>query len=208
MLRSAVLPVVCAMLLASVAAAAPIHLNARLTTSQETTPVVLTNEDTGGSRPTPWGYADLYLNDAMTELTMTITIWNIDVTGSQTSYDNDNLTVAHIHGPAPLGVSAGVKWGFFGSPDNDISPNDLVVVPFAMGVGGTFTSKWDAVEGNGTTLTDQLPNLLAGLMYLNFHTVQNGPGEIRGQIMVTPEPGALALTAVGIAGLLALRRRR
>jgi len=63
----------------------------------------------------------------------------------------------------------------FGSPDNDIAPDNLMVTPFASGVGGTFSSTWDLNEGNaGTTLAAQLPNILAGRSYINFHTVRGG----------------------------------
>lgn len=35
-----------------------------------------------------------------------------------------------------------------------------IVTPFAVGVGGTFTSIWDLPEGNaGTTLTSDLPGI-------------------------------------------------
>ena len=78
------------------------------------------------------------------------------------------------------GVNGPVVWGFFGNPFNDNNPNDQVVTPFAMAVGGTFSGKWDAPEGNGTTLAAQLANLRAGHAYINFHTVQFGGGEIRG----------------------------
>ena len=57
-----------------------------------------------------------------------------------------------------------------------------MVTPFARGVGGTVFSKWDLAEGNNTTLTAQLPNILAGLSYINFHTDRFRGGEIRGQI--------------------------
>jgi hypothetical protein len=42
--------------------------------------------------------------------------------------------------------------GFFGAPDNDNNPDDLLVTPFATDVGGKFTSVWNLNEGNsGTT---------------------------------------------------------
>ncbi len=37
-------------------------------------------------------------------------------------------------------------------------------------MGGTFSGKWDAPEGNGTTLAAQLNNLREGRAYVNFHT--------------------------------------
>jgi hypothetical protein len=118
---------------------------------------------------------------------------------------NDDLLVAHIH-RGPVGVNGPVIFGFIGSPFNDTNPNDVVVAPFGSGVGGTVTAKWDAGEGNGTTLTAELPNLLAGNTYINFHTIQFGGGEIRGQISKIPEPGTLALLGLAL-GALALRRR-
>ena len=62
-----------------------------------------------------------------------------------------------------------------------------MVTPFANGVGGTIFSKWDLTEGNNTTLTDQLPNILAGQSYINFHTRRLPGGEVRGQIEENPQ---------------------
>jgi hypothetical protein len=119
---------------------------------------------------------------------------------------NDNLVAAHIHaGPTVAsGVNGPVVWGFFGTPFNDNNPNDVVMTPFATGVGGTFSGKWDAPEGNNTTLAAQLPNILAGRSYINFHTMQFTGGEIRGAINAVPEPSALILFSTGAAGILGL----
>lgn len=168
---------------------------------------------TGGPRPTPFGTATFTLNDTMTALTFSATIFNLDFTGSQTPDTNDNLIAAHIHaGPAvPPTTNGPVVWGFFGMPFNDTnSPtpgNDCT--PFATGVGGTCTGTWDGTEGNGVgvTLSAELPFILNGQSYINFHTVQNGGGEIRGNIQVVPEPTTMALFGLGAIALAGLRRR-
>jgi hypothetical protein len=141
---------------------------------------------TGGPRPASFGTATFTLNAARTSMTFSATIFNIDFTGSQTPDPNDNLIAAHIHASptASPTVNAGVVWGFFGTPFNDNNPNDVVITPFPNGVGGTISGKWDAPEGNGTTLAAQLPNILAGHSYINFHTVQFPGGEVRGPLVM------------------------
>ena len=133
------------------------------------------------------GYAAFFLDSAMTSLSFTVTVAGLDFTGTQTADPGDDLLNAHIHAPAPRKQNAGVRFGFFGLPFNDTNPNDVVVTPFANGVGGTIVSKWDLGEGNNTTLAAQLPNILAGLSYINFHTRRFPGGEIRGQIEENPQ---------------------
>src|SRR5262245_60912120 len=191
-------------------------LSAILSTSPASATTVFTASLTGsqevpsnGSSAT--GFGTFILNDAMTALTYNITVIGIDFTGTQTADPNDNLFAAHIHAPAAPGFNAVVVFGFFGAPFNDTSPNDRVLTPFASGVGGTVSGIWNAGEGNGTTLTAQLANLLAGNAYVNFHTLPNFPGgEIRGQLSETPLPAALPLfaTGLGVLGLIGWRRKR
>ncbi len=166
------------------------------------------SQEVPSNASTATGSATLVLNDAMTALTYDITIFGLDFTGLQTPGTVlDNLVNAHIHAAAPPGVNAPVVFGFIGAPFNDNNPNDVVVTPFAMGVGGTISGKWDALEGNNTTLATQLPNLLAGNAYLNFHTAGFPGGEIRGQILV-PEPASALLLGAALLAFGAARRRR
>jgi hypothetical protein len=206
-LRTVLLAVVLVLLLATGADA--LLLFADLTNAQENPPAVPTLS-TGGPRPASFGSALFELNDARTAMTFTATVFNIDFTGSQTPDPNDNLIAAHIHA-APVvtpTINVGVVWGFFGVPFNDNNPNDVVNTPFATGVGGTISGKWDAPEGNGTTLAAQLPNILSGNSYINFHTNQFPTGETRGAIVPTPEPGTMLLLGMGAAGVLGRCWRR
>jgi hypothetical protein len=76
---------------------------------------------------------------------------------------SSNTTMAHFHGPAAVGVGAGVMIGHAGFPTAVTS--------------GTYAAS--------NVLTDaQEVSLLAGLVYSNIHTVNYGPGEIRAQIIV------------------------
>ncbi len=175
-----------------------------LTNGQEVPPTVPTLSG-GGARPASFGTARFQFNAAQTAMTMSATINNIDVGNAQTADTNDNLAAAHIHAGAAVapGVNGPVVWGFFGAPFNDNNPNDSVNTPFSSGVGGTFIGKWDAPEGNGTTLAAQLTNLREGRAYINFHTVQFGGGEIRGNF-----PAADAFRNSLITGLNSLTMTR
>jgi hypothetical protein len=63
--------------------------------------------------------------------------------------------MAHIHGPAPRGEAAGIL--------------------FTLPLGSPKVGQWDVPEA-------QEADLLAGMDYVNIHTVLFGNGEIRGQI--------------------------
>src|SRR5688572_5815824 len=133
---------------------------ANLTNAQENPPAVPTLDGVSTLRPASFGSASFVLNDAMTQLTFSISVSNIDfgrvpslgtpVVNPPTANPlpqtanilNDDLLVAHFH-RGPVGTNGPVIFGFIGTPFNDNNPNDVVVTPFASGVGGTVTGRWN-----------------------------------------------------------------
>ena len=107
-----------------------------------------------------------------------------------------------------------IQWtgrlGILRKPVQRQQPNDVVNTPFTTGVGGTISGKWDFPKEIQTTLALQLPNILSGHSYINFHTTQFGGGEIRGalEVVSTPEPSTMAMFALAGLGLLVRRTRR
>jgi hypothetical protein len=107
------------------------------------------------------------LNAAHTQLSVTCQFQDLS-----TAY-----TASHIHGPAPLGVNAGVKWGFVGAPAGWIFTNS--------NRDGTLTN----FLVTGIVAAD-VTNLDNGQFYVNVHSSQNPGGEIRGQLSSAPVPTA------------------
>ncbi|WP_407923062.1 CHRD domain-containing protein [Caballeronia udeis] len=68
-------------------------------------------------------------------------------------------TMAHFHGPAPVGQNAKVQVAI----DKDALPSPIT--------------------GRATLSEQQSTDLLAGQYYFNIHTEKNPTGEIRGQVM-------------------------
>jgi CHRD domain-containing protein len=111
------------------------------------------------------GTATVVLNAAQTQISITCQFHNLIGT----------YTASHIHGPAPIGVNAGVKWGFlpptapwvFSNANHDGTLSNFVVT--------------------GLTATD-VTNLSNGQFYVNVHSTQFPGGEIRGQLGSAPVP--------------------
>ena len=64
------------------------------------------------------------------------------------------------------------------------------------------------VAGNVTLTPTQHDWLLDNKLYLNVHSQTNGGGEVRGQLVLVPEPATLGLAAAGLLALAITRSRR
>lgn len=83
----------------------------------------------------------------------------VSITGEYTGMSSE-VTAAHLHGLAPRGVASGV------------------LIPLNT-TGGTSGE----ISGEGTLSESELEGLSRGMTYVNVHTANNAPGEIRGQVV-------------------------
>jgi hypothetical protein len=110
-------------------------------------------------------------------------IFQVSRDGSALSYklivaNIENVTQAHIH-LAPAGVNGGVvAWLYPSGPPAQLIPGrtDGVLAE------GVITSASLVGALAGQTLGDLLAAMRAGNTYVNVHTTQFPPGEVRGQI--------------------------
>jgi hypothetical protein len=96
-------------------------------------------------------------------------------------------TAGHIHGPAAPGSNAPVLFPFAGVPNatsGNIPEQTFAITP------------------------TQVAQLFGGLFYVNIHSSNFPGGEIRGQLVQTPEPATLTLLMTGIAGVGTVVRKR
>jgi hypothetical protein len=114
---------------------------------------------------------------AMATVTVDAATRAVSVSGTYSGLTS-NQTAAHIHSGA-FGVAGGVLLSL-------------------SGTGGTSGS----FSGSGVLTTGQFNTFLAGDLYLNIHTISNGPGELRGQIVNVTGAAALPSdpTVFDIAG--------
>jgi len=149
------------------ASAAIINLTASIDGNQEVPPT--------GSPGTGTGIITL---DDVTNLLS----WNITYSGL-----TGTPTVSHFHGPAPVGINAGVQ------------------VDIVANSGGSIASP---MVGSATITNPQVADLLGGLWYINIHSDLFPAGEIRGQVNVVPIPAAIWLFGSGLLGLIGIARRK
>lgn len=86
----------------------------------------------------------------------------VTVTGSYSGLGS-TATLCHIHGPAAVGVGAGI----------------MVNLSVSGGTSGTISS-------GGSVTPAELADILSGFTYVNVHTTSFPAGELRGQILLEP----------------------
>jgi hypothetical protein len=90
---------------------------------------------------------------------------------------SSNITMAHIHGPALAGVNAGILLDF-------AAGGRVLPIGVTSGTASGTVNLNTVVLTNAAVDGDSLKVLLMnGNSYVNVHTVNNGGGEIRGQLV-------------------------
>ena len=154
-----------------------------------------TNENHVVASPTRLGGevgAGIFFDDITKVLTINVAWGSVngftDLTGV--------ATAGHIHGPTAAGGVA------------SFTQNSSTII--GLDSGPTWNNS--ATSGGITNRTivlnaAQETALLEEKNYLNFHTGTNPSGEIRGNLVIVPEPSHAVLSIIGLA-LLGARRKR
>ena len=180
---------------------------------------VFTSEINGGNIiPTPidsgiTGFATLELNDEQTQLDYEITLNNASLDA-----EGGTVTKIHFHTGFPDEVSPFHAFNIYGPSDDADAVFSSLSNPIT--VAGTWDNgdacTFEGCEIDPSTskaLTDYLPDLLAGGLYINIHTSDEPTGEVRGQITAVsvPEPTSV-ISLVGVTSAIAFgsywKRRR
>ena len=90
----------------------------------------------------------------------------------------ENVIGAHLH-HAPEGANGPIVLGFIGAP---FISNEEAITTNGTIFEGHMTAANLSGPLAGMTLEDLKTEIMAGNIYVNIHTVQNRPGEIRGQV--------------------------
>jgi hypothetical protein len=157
-------------------------------------PGLLPGNETGTVTGSPGSGGEIGAGITFDNVTLQLTInigWGsgngfTDLTG--------NATAGHIHGPTPSAAPA----SFNESVGVLIGLNNLA--------GWNPSATNGGFSGTVTLTSEQASFLYDGRLYINVHTSQNGPGEIRGNLVVVPEPGTFVSVVLGFGALALLRR--
>jgi hypothetical protein len=142
------------------------------------------------------GVATGILNTSESAFTFTISLDGLDL--DDTGDPNDVTGLHFYKGPPDGGES--IVFGVISPSDDTDNDTDIEAA------NGTVTGQWDADEGNGTTLNEQLSALKTGGIYLNVQTNEAPDSAVSGAVV--PEPATLTLLALGTGAIATARRRR
>ena len=128
---------------------------------------------------TATGFGTVILNASQTQIT---------VNESWSGLIGGPATASHIHGPGGVGTNAAVLFPFTGVP---------------AATSGSIPEQTFSITAT------QVGYLFSGFLYMNVHDATFGGGEIRGQLLLVPEPSTIGLLGLGIGGVVlqAYRRR-
>ena len=196
--HSPALAVVAALIVSPTSATAdPITFTANLSAANENPPTM-----SGGT-----GFATVVLDSTAQTLQVAATFSGL----------TSNVTAAHIHCcqmvpgtnmnvgvattvPAFPGFPTGVISGNYGPVSFDLTQPTIYNPAFVMAQGGLANAEAALIGG-----------IEGGLTYFNIHTVNNGGGEIRGELIAVPGPivgAGLPGLIVASGGVIAWWRRR
>jgi hypothetical protein len=134
----------------------------------------------GGENPanasTATGFGTVLLNATQTSIT---------VNESWTGLIGGGATASHIHGPGGIGPTG--------------PTNAAVIFPFQ---GVPPVTSGSITQHVFTVSAQQVGWLFSGYLYMNVHDSTFPGGEIRGQLLLVPEPSTVALLGLGVGGIL------
>ena len=194
MRRAATILAIAALVAAPAAVFAAEPFVANLSTDAETPAPTLPSDYAGT------GEASAEISDDATEITFEVTFSGL--TGP--------LTMAHIHWGEEGAAGPPIFWLTDQSSSDTPSP-----------LSGTLTeADFMPADGGPQTFAEALDAIRGGSTYVNLHTEQNAPGEIRGQLRELPDTAAvpesapavdstalLLLTLVGLSTFIVAMRR-
>jgi hypothetical protein len=121
------------------------------------------------------------------------------------------ITGFHIHGAATASESAPVRIDLAGPGFINFVSGNSVLIGGGNIAAPMFPDTPASATNAGHPAMSFLDALRNGLAYVNVHTTNWPGGEVRGQfigVVAIPEPSTYALMLAGLAGVIALSRRR